>query len=136
MPSSSTSERHISQAFMIQCHNHHTGWSAAFGVSPRASAPPTSLMAVRCASICRLDTLCNHLQARAEHAASCTHISLMHGVGPSFRVLQSTVLSRLQNHSLLMELLTDEGVGSMIVGSSAKTPTAHKEEKIREAIPV
>ena len=43
-------------------------------------------------------------------------------------------LLHLQNHSLLMELLTDEGVGSMIVGSSAKTPTAHKEEKIREAI--
>lgn len=33
-----------------------------------------------------------------------------------------------------MELLTDEGVGSMIVGSSPKMPTAHKEEKIREAI--
>ena len=44
-------------------------------------------------------------------------------------------LLHLQNHSLLMELLTDEGVGSMIVGSSAKVPTAHKEEKIREAIP-
>jgi hypothetical protein len=43
--------------------------------------------------------------------------------------------SALQNHSLLMELLTDEGVGSMIVGSSRKIPAEHKEENIREAVP-
>jgi hypothetical protein len=79
------------------------------------------------------------VQAQGSAAITCcqqhTPTSLTCDAVLSFLGLQLAMLLHLQNHSLLMELLTDEGVGSMIVGSSAKTPTAHKEEKIREAIP-
>lgn len=79
---------------------------------------------------------CKRKEVPSSHAASstCKPRSIQDAV-LGFLGLQLVMLLRLQNHSLLMELLTDEGVGSMIVGSSAKTPTAHKEEKIREAIP-
>lgn len=40
----------------------------------------------------------------------------------------------VQNHSLLMELLTDEGVGTMIVGSSRATSIHQQEQQIREAV--